>query len=565
MSDTASPSVTSVLQKIPRGIHPLLSSPLQQPKVCKRCIDMRHAAQQGKALALAFIIAALIGSQGNHTSSSTIKSEDSDEWSQVWLLLALAVLLGGIFLLRNKKRLFRSWKVVSLSTSSALSSVSSSKAMLRIRSSVNASSMKLMSMASKCGSRLHFHTSGHCGEQERMIALTGKMPILRNQITESLSLSDIKDVFRSVLRGKTSVLTKTTSPLWNAIQSMEIAVELSRGTSTMEPYDINIKTRSAADIDALDFVAACRIFADWRATRLVPQGHPRYAVVMNLAQRDLVQNITKIETCVHKYLDTGNNDGVVQSRSPTIQQLIQFEIDHNIHRKLPRLVEPSAANGLLWTVRQLRYQTRIFANVSAIPLRFPDSKSANYAAYEATYANYHGFLTRHIFLASLDVAPDTGLILQHMMQSSAVDDQSKITGALSSDDEEEDSDDFDDNASWMHLDLDPFEGTEVEAAVSLVQAGKDEIERANMNLLERIGSHLTREWFKLERFFQQCKGQPTTLPPHGSTGILKSPPVLNRTKVVDDEIASFVEFMTPLLNDLDTLIERSNMNDPTRV
>eukprot|EP00957_Ditylum_brightwellii_P168179 12802958-Ditylum_brightwellii.AAC.1 len=159
-----------------------------------------------------------------------------------------------------------------------------------------------------------------------------------------------------------------------------------------------------------------RIFAEWRLVRQVPDGYRGYAVGMELGHKDVVQNVGKIEKAVHDWIQerrAAADDGEI--RGPTLRELLHYELELQTHgEKLPKLRDPSAAMGLLWSRRQLQYQTSIFSNVMLIPHSFRDAKHAVSEAYSEVYENLHGWAVQKVFQVSFRAAPDAGLIFRHM-------------------------------------------------------------------------------------------------------------------------------------------------------
>ena len=191
------------------------------------------------------------------------------------------------------------------------------------------------------------------------------------------------------------------------------------------------------DVDALQFCAAMRLFAEWRLLRQVPEGYKGYAVGMGLGHKDVVQNVAKIEGAVHEFLEARANeaDGTAECparndngeggcprhdgtppRSPTLRELLRFEIDHGVQTraKLPRLKEKSAGMGLLWVRRQLQYQTVIFTNMLDVPSVFPSAIDAVRVAYSDVYNNFHGWAVQKIFNYSFQAAPEVEIVYRHM-------------------------------------------------------------------------------------------------------------------------------------------------------
>jgi hypothetical protein len=191
--------------------------------------------------------------------------------------------------------------------------VSSSSTLTRIKSSVSASSMRLMDLATgRCGD-----SGGDKLGENRLENRVPKIavqhaPFLSLDSTKELSLSNIKNLFRYALEvnrndfDTTAFRSKLSSKCCrDAIDSMDRAVLESRGsTSVLSLPPVRESKSEASDMDVLYFVAVVCIFAEWRSVRLVPPGHHRYSIGMGLAKRDLIQNAQKMETAVHHYISS---------------------------------------------------------------------------------------------------------------------------------------------------------------------------------------------------------------------------------------------------------------------
>ena len=70
------------------------------------------------------------------------------------------------------------------------------------------------------------------------------------------------------------------------VGAMSDAVSKSRGKGILPALTGGIEPIEKGNIDALNFCAAMRIFAEWRVLRQVPDGYKGYAVGMNLGQKD---------------------------------------------------------------------------------------------------------------------------------------------------------------------------------------------------------------------------------------------------------------------------------------
>lgn len=476
------------------------------------------------------------------------------EVSPVRILIA-STLVTALFVLQRTSKNVHDWvDGVSSTTTCAINKVSSNPTLSKLRTSMGTSSMKLLTLASKQAARF--------GGRDRYHVLSSKVSFVSETDTEKLSLSDLAEVYHFSINlnrpgSSHKVLTGPHPTLQNAIDALESAVALSRGVhNQISEFPASA---SYGDIDALAFVAACRIFADWRTLRLVPEGYQRYAVGMKLAHRDLLQNISKTETSIHRYMDHAKETSNLKS-SPTLRQLLQFEVDQKVHRRLPRLHDKSGANGLLWILRQVRYQTRILANLSQVPVSFPNGKAANTAAYQSTYGDYHGFFTRQIFQASFDSAPEAETILQHLSMSSLED----ISRATSFSSEEEDSEDYPEECdSLFYLELDTSERALEE---DTHKVGHPTIESTDTNPAEQIRSHMVSEWMKFLRFFEQCGGAAQNPVQYSRNAVDSRPLFVPPSRVnVEQEMSIFVDSISPVLDDLDNLLEKFNMNDPSRV
>jgi len=142
---------------------------------------------------------------------------------------------------------------------------------------------------------------------------------------------------------------------------------------------------------------------------------------MALGLKDVVQNIARVEVVMRKWIElksvelAANNDPTsdIVLRGPTVRQLLEYEKESNIHPNLPRL-NGGAAIGLLWSLRQLLYQSAVFQNILDTPSKYTDSKAAVGAAYSQVYDKYHGWAVQKIFNYSFRSAPEATLIFNMM-------------------------------------------------------------------------------------------------------------------------------------------------------
>lgn len=365
------------------------------------------ASRYGRAFTIAVLMAAYLGHQANTDLGSNYDADTSD--MSHGNDSASTSLTNLIFLVKNGEQkqqpiiIIQSWWVVayamiaymmfggrrwlvqrsisklSRATSTALAQVASREALTKIGSSVSLRTMQ--QLVAGFGSQ---HDDENCGKRTMTLSVERPFVNVESHVA-SLTLRDIRDVFQYVFSCHSSdfhydsYVSKLREPARKTIESLDLALSLSRGervgTRTIE------KSSEFGAVDALAFVGACRIFAEWMPIRLVPDGYGRFAFVMNLARRDMVGNIAKVEKVVHDYLDekvqaatTGDNDNMVYS--PSIRDILEYEIATNKIPRAPKLGGSTAALGILWLKRQLDYQTAIFSNANEIPVRFPDGRAA---------------------------------------------------------------------------------------------------------------------------------------------------------------------------------------------
>jgi Glycolipid transfer protein (GLTP) len=503
--------------------------------------------------------------------------------------------------------------------------VSSGQTMTRIRSSVSASSMRIMELATGRRSSGMHETETTDTAETRTLIITAQRSFLPLDKVAILSLADVKDLMRYTIDRnrldfrRSDFLASLTPAAREAAAAMDAAVLASRGplsTLSTRPISSNsckqVDAAAAGDMDALMFVAFSRIFAEWRSLRLVPAGYKRYNAAMNMARRDLGQNLQKIETAVHSWMAhkeysksaavelskgrqvccTLNRVRIkhgkihtknrlfsqpsfcivplrLQLSSPTLKQLLVWEKEQNLHIRLPRLMEKSGASGVLWTQRQLQYQTSIFHNLLRIPTTFASSKDAVAFAYKATYEAYHGFLVRSIFQSSFDASPDVNVILEHMKASNGYEQNSSRRG-----------DDHDAATADTCQDDDSSSSSETFVDCKQIPASIDvgAEEKSHVNAFSELGQHLAQEWMKLERFLNQCKGEdrhdvsprdillaPSSKGTAGRNGLSsKIASLANIQRAAEEEIPSFLAVVQPILSGLDEMIDKLNMKDPTK-
>jgi hypothetical protein len=386
-----------------------------------------------------------------------------------------------------------------------------------------------------------------------------------------LTLGDLTTFFQYATRQK-YVLNDRTKP---ALAALETAVQTSRGR------DVLPSLPREDSVDALVFCAAMRIFAEWRMLRQVPDGYKGYAVGMNLGHKDIVQNLGKMETAVHEWLDYRREQVAMERawegqlseavdkdelRSPTLRDLLEHEVDTNVHVRLPRLVEKTAAMGLLWVRRQLHYQTSIFSNILDVPETFPNSHAAVAAAYSQVYGQYHGWAVQKIFNYSFQAAPAVSEIYKfmnpHRLRSAHEEAQRVASVRNPRTSSEYINDDMPQREDW------------------------------NNNPWERFGNHLCQEWNKfgrhvggewdklvdnVVRVLDQDSSDASRVIRGGATTSQRVMVAEEEGDVYDrfitekmqqdahEHIVGYLESVTPLLNHVADLFQELNMDDPTKV
>ena len=190
---------------------------------------------------------------------------------------------------------------------------SNSSAFTRIKSSVSTSSMRWVELA---GQRWHGADEVVVTEHRSLTISAPESFLPLDQIAQ-LSLLDVKDLLRFAVDNNRldfcspAFLSKLSPGARQAAEAITKVVASSRGTKTAlstpslmnwSKQDTATDDHAAANMDALSFAAAVRVFAEWRSLRLVPEGYQRYAAAMSLARRDVIQNIQKIETAAHSWM-----------------------------------------------------------------------------------------------------------------------------------------------------------------------------------------------------------------------------------------------------------------------
>jgi hypothetical protein len=399
-------------------------------------------------------------------------------------------------------------------------------------------------------------------KSQHTFALSRTEPFVPLKDIAELTLRDVAMAFRYALEStregfnKGKFVSSAAPRVKKVFEQMSAAAALSRGKNVNVPTtDLNLLH---GDIDALHFCAAMRIFAEWRVLRQVPEGYKGYAIGMSLGQKDIIQNVAKIEKAVHSLIDhQGNVLNVLSSQeygtskemaeiySPTLRELLQYEVAMDIHGdEQPRLKEKSGAMGLLWVRRQLHYQTELFSNVIKIPEHFESSRAAVSAAYSEVFDKFHGWTVQKIFNYSFQAAPEAEEIIRFMnpqrLQEVTEDAEAK------------------------------FLGTKKDTRQTASDGGHQD-----GNLLDRFGRHIGSEWGKLTRSIIQVFDKS----PKEKTDYVRSSDELDVSLRVDiddyinkemeadahEQILEYLDMAQPLLVDLASLFDEFNMEDPTKV
>mgnify|MGYP000492127931 CR=1 FL=1 len=227
----------------------------------------------------------------------------------------------------------------------------------------------------------------------------------------NLELSDISSAFKRAIMGGAGQKGA-------AGEYIDKAIAKARGDSKQHALD---KVSAIESMDTLQFCAAMRLFADWRIARQVPAGYKGYAVGMGLGRKDVVSNIGKIERAIKGYLkvfdgvESGDHHARV-GKTPSIRELLEVERLSGYHNnnRLPRLRDNSAAIGVLWMLRQLKYQSRIYHNLIG-GLGEGDSIKFVTQSYDEVYNDYHSWATRKVFNLSFQTAPPKEAIYRFML------------------------------------------------------------------------------------------------------------------------------------------------------
>ena len=153
-----------------------------------------------------------------------------------------------------------------------------------------------------------------------------------------------------------------------------------------------------------------------------------YAMSMNVGQNDVLENVAKVVPVILRWIQkrrdfiANENERIARLkelkgyegenlefhvlRSPTLREILQYEIDTDLHDgKLPTLKEESAAMGLLWIKRHFQYQLINYSNMRSG--KYDTASKAVAAGYKETYDNYHSWAVQKIFHFTIYNMPDS--------------------------------------------------------------------------------------------------------------------------------------------------------------
>ena len=407
----------------------------------------------------------------------------------------------------------------------------------------------------------------------RKCTMSAAEPFVSREVLAQMTLTDITTAVRYAVECSDSdAFQKEQSPLMQEILSaMDRAACESRGDVAASPEGV----------DAILFCAVMRIFAEWRALRQVPPGFKGYEMGMSLGRRDMIQNLAKLEAAAHSWMDS-KTDEDDKLHSPALQQLLEHEIDTNVHENLPRLKDTTAAIGLLWIKRQLHYQASVYTNLAQVPAVFKDTSAAVHAAYQEVFRSYHGWFIQQMFGQSYRGAPPTLEIFKFMNPSllEQVTQEQESIPSLDSSFSSFDSDDW--ASSMSDHDMLACDDDEHENPENCILFGGQLFRE-----WDRAGKHIQGEFGKFVQFavsaFQGPKQQSLTIEAmqthdsmvgmatHDTRAAFRSAPRGEAyiqeviTKDAHAQIRVFLETTQPFLAELSSVMEALNMNDPTKV
>jgi len=490
--------------------------------------------------------------EDSSSSSSSLLSERSASvsvvlsgtWVVLYVLVVRLLLSQQISAIADFAR-----DVVAKSTSSSssalLTRVSSSKKVLaRIGSKL--SSTRLL------GFRDDSDDNGQLSSSPSRSSISSKHPFLPLDDISKLSLTDIGYIFyysTAVCEPtfqRSAFLAGLREPTKKAIYAVDrvVADTLCGGDGDGLSPTPFVEEREGTDICAIRFAGAVRLYAEWRYLFLTGSSSRGFSFFMGIARVDLVKNASKI---VHdgtlaswaSWIARTGTDKRRSRSSPTIRQLLKHEISNlNLHPRRPFLRGESTASGVLWAVRQIRYQHALLENSLHIPMRYRSHTEAARAAY-SIYEPFHGLLTRQIFIRSIDSAPDTLEALQQWHTSSVGGDSSSCEVTTSQDD-------------YFHIPIDECAHTPPLATEA--------------DVLGQTWNQVLQQVSRFHIFMGQCSGVGSRS--HSSQNVLQhaqSDDESPRSRAVTDAVLSHLSLMGPVTSVLENMIRTYNIDDPSKV
>ena len=423
---------------------------------------------------------------------------------------------------------------------------------------------------------------------------------------KNLSLKDMSVVIQYAIQhsrvdfDESKLLAHASTHVEEIVAAMDAAVIKSRGVTVLP-----CKTHSGAsschdgNIDALYFCAAMRLFVEWRAVKITPEEYKAYAVGMNVARRDFVQNTGKVEDAVHRWIESQVEFGKKQISAPTIRQLLEYEVAQKVHTRLPKLNDNTAATGIIWMTRQLLFQTEIFANIIKVPGSYKTGIEAVRAAYKTVFNPYHGWAIQQVFNYVFNGAPPVAIIFE-MLNPGLMDEMENQFP--DSDASIADGPVPDVVGASMNSSLDDStNGIDDEEMASCSSTGKD-----LLNPMQKFGKDIKKNWevfasnveegwtsfvedvIKGGNLNKKKRAESVDVSRSGSSssnGVpqqrqLRRPSIpmfvldqqalelfIERelTKAAHNDIGFYLASVNPVLKEISSTIDEFGMNDPTRV
>ncbi|KAI2504639.1 glycolipid transfer protein [Fragilaria crotonensis] len=423
---------------------------------------------------------------------------------------------------------------------------------------------------------------------------------------KNLSLKDISLVIKYAIQhnradfDESAILADASTHVEEVVAAMDAAVIKSRGVHVLPSTSITSGTASQdGNVDALYFCAAMRLFVEWRAVKITPEEYKAYAVGMNVAKRDFIQNTSKVEDAVHRWIESEIESGKKKVAAPTVRQLLESELVQNVHTRLPRLNDNTAATGIIWMTRQLLFQTEIFSNVIQVPDSYKTGNEAIRAAYKTVFNPYHGWAIQQVFNYAFNGAPPVSVIFE-MLNPQVVDEMEnqypdsdasivdnaipEVVGAsfISSLDDSTRGSDDEDMASCFSSEqdvLNPFQkfGNNIKKNWDIFAANTekgwtafvdDVIKGGNMNQRKRAPSEdislagdLSSHCVPRHQQLRRPSLPRFVLDPKAHQLYVES----ETTKAAHMHIGYYLTIVDPLLREIRSTIEEFGMNDPTKV